>query len=571
MASHLKTRVGLVCAIAALLAPATASADPQWSRLADPPGGDAMTLVSGAPYVAYASPAGVRVVRPQPGGDTWQQVGAPIHHGAGAAVSDPTVIQAPDGRVWVAWTEADASGVRQARVARRDGTAWREVVGGARPINENIDPNRGPASASEPEIAFLDGTPYVAYLQDNPAETSISVVRLKADGSAWERIGSPGGADTRPRIVSSGGRLYLAKGERLGPAALVYRLNADKTGWESLGGLGYPDHAFFGDIADVGGTPGALFVTAEHQELTASSLDSGDAWQSIGGGPIRASDPGSPESITALGGVPYAASLQGPSEAQGVQVTYVKDGAWAQAPSPGTEGADAEMARLAAGRSGVYLLWREVAGGAEQAHVARLGEPGEPVVPPYDPGGDGSGNPIDNPVIPPGPPEPVTPAGRCSNRIVGSSLGDILTGTRGGDSIDGLAGGDRLVGYAGDDCLFGSAGNDLLAGGHGSDRVLGGRGRDLVGGGTEADTLFGGPGADELHGDRGNDDLNGGSGNDRIFAGPGQDEIGAGSGRDRIDVRGGGSDLVACGSGQDTALIDRNDATRGCEQVIVRR
>ncbi len=45
----------------------------------------------------------------------------------------------------------------------------------------------------------------------------------------------------------------------------------------------------------------------------------------------------------------------------------------------------------------------------------------------------------------------------------------------------------------------------------------------------------------------------------------------AGSGNDRIDARGGGADLINCGSGRDTALIDRDDATRGCERVIVRR
>jgi len=569
MASRLRAGAGLVCAVAALLAPASASADPEWSRLTDPPGADAMAVVSGAPYVAYASPQGVRVARPEPGGDSWVQVGVPIRHTAGADVRDPTVIQAPDGRVWVAWTEADARGVYQVRVARRSGTAWQQVVGGARPINADIDPNRGPASGGGPQIAFLDATPYVSYIQDNPSESSISVVRLNADGSAWERLNPPVGADARPRIASSGGRLYVAKSDRIGPAAVVYRLKADKTGWESVGALGFPDHAFFGDIADIGGAPSGLFVTAEDHQLFASSLDSADAWQPIGGGPILTSDPRAlPESLTALAGVPYAAWLQGPTGAHAVQVAYVKDGAWTQVPSPSTVDADAEMARVAAATSSVYLLWREAVGGADQLHMARLGEPAEPVVPPYDPDDDGSGDPIGPPVIPPAPPEP---AGHCSNTIVGSSLGDVLTGTRGSDSINGLAGRDQVLGYAGGDCLFGSAGNDFIAGGHGADRELGGKGRDVIRGGTEADTLFGGPDSDQLHGDSGNDDLNGGSGDDAIFGGPGRDEIGGGGGDDRIDVRGGGTDLVACGSGRDTVLIDRDDAIRGCDTVFVGR
>jgi hypothetical protein len=47
--------------------------------------------------------------------------------------------------------------------------------------------------------------------------------------------------------------------------------------------------------------------------------------------------------------------------------------------------------------------------------------------------------------------------------------------------------------------------------------------------------------------------------------------VSASGGNDRIYVRGGGSDLVACGSGRDTVFLDRDDATRGCERVRVRR
>jgi Ca2+-binding RTX toxin-like protein len=450
-------------------------------------------------------------------------------------------------------------------VARRDGTAWHEIVGGARPINVS-----GSGSASEPQIAFLDGTPYVAYLQDNPPQTSIGVVRLTNDGSAWERVDPPAGADARPRMASSGGRLYVAKSDRLGPGALVYRLKADRTGWESLGALGVPDHAFFGDIADAGGAPAALFATEESNQLTASTLDSADTWQPLGGGPILTSDSrvSDPQAITALAGVPYAAWLQGGAGAHIVQVAYVKDGAWTQAPSPSSEGADAGLARLAASTTGVYLLWSETpAGGASQVHVARLGEPTDPLVPPSDPGAGADGGDTSGGSTGPTP----VPTGSCANAIAGTAFSDILRGTRASDSISGGAGNDRLFGFAGDDCLFGDGGNDSLAGGHGADEVHGGAGNDLVTGGTEADKMFGGPGRDELHGGPGNDDLNGGGGNDVIFAGPGQDGIGAGAGNDRIYVHGGGSDLVACGGGHDTALIDRDDATRGCERVIVRR
>ncbi len=115
-------------------------------------------------------------------------------------------MQAPDGRVWVAWTEKDAGGTLQVRVARRDGTAWHEVVGGARPIN--IAPSSaGSTSGFEPRIGFSNGTPYVAYVQDNPVESVLGAVRLKADGSAWECVDPPGGGRAaNPQIAASGGQ-----------------------------------------------------------------------------------------------------------------------------------------------------------------------------------------------------------------------------------------------------------------------------------------------------------------------------------------------------------------------------
>src|SRR4051794_35377700 len=103
MASLSRFRVAVACALAlvtAALAPSAASAREDWSRLADPPGGDELTLVSGVPHVAYTSSAGVRVVRPSASGDGWRQVGGPIRHMSGRQVFDPSMVQAPDGKLW---------------------------------------------------------------------------------------------------------------------------------------------------------------------------------------------------------------------------------------------------------------------------------------------------------------------------------------------------------------------------------------------------------------------------------------------------------------------------------------
>jgi hypothetical protein len=544
MTLHRKVRgtvAGVLAAVVTALVPAAASAAPEWQRLPDPPGGDAFALVGGVPMTAYATTAGVRVVRPTVSGDAWRFVGGPIRREAGHEVREPSIAEGPDGRPWVAWTELDSSGrVRQARVAKLVGTTWR-MVGGQ--INVPIDPDRGPASANDPQLAFFEDTPYVAYLQDNPAETSISVVRLSADGSTWERISPPGGPDSRARIVASGGRLYVTKVVRTLPAVLAYRLKPDGTGWEDAGAPSSPELSSSGELAAVGGAPAVFFADHDTGDLVVSSLGADDTWAPLGGGPLAAGS-GSVESLAGVGEVPYAAWLDGGA----LNVSFVEDGSWAQTPSPGMAGSDATLARLASGRTDLFIMWKETTTGATTTHVAKLGEP---YVPPPDDGSDDTGGDEDTP---PGPPEPPAPAptGHCRNVITGTASGNVLNGTALSDSISGLGGRDLLYGNGGDDCLFGGNGPDILFG---------------QGGG---DTMFGGNGGDELQGGRGDDDLNGRAGNDFITGGPGQDAVGGGSGNDHIDVRGGGPDLVACGSGRDTVRVDRSDGTRGCERIVRR-
>jgi Ca2+-binding RTX toxin-like protein len=58
--------------------------------------------------------------------------------------------------------------------------------------------------------------------------------------------------------------------------------------------------------------------------------------------------------------------------------------------------------------------------------------------------------------------------------VVGSALGDTLTGN---------SGNNVLIGGAGDDTLSGSSGRDLLFGGTGADILRGGTGDDILAGG----------------------------------------------------------------------------------------
>ena len=100
------------------------------------------------------------------------------------------------------------------------------------------------------------------------------------------------------------------------------------------------------------------------------------------------------------------------------------------------------------------------------------------------------------------------------DRIIGSSVTDIVLAGPGADSLEGAGGGDYLLGGKGDDRILGEDGNDILTGNKGNDFVLGGVGDDLLRGGKGNDQIFGDDGEDILIGERGIDRLTGGRGSD---------------------------------------------------------
>ena len=544
--------------LGAAFAPALASAAPEWQRLSDPPGSDQFAPMASAPLVAYVSPAGIRVARANADG-TWTQVGDPVRHASSTSTPffDPSAAEGPGGKIWVTWTEGDATGTRQARVAKFDGTAWQEVVGGANPINPPTHQGDPPLHAYEPHLAFLEGTPYVGYLQSSLSDTSVRVVRLKADGSAWEAVNPQRRSDADPWIMTSAGRLYFTRRDRAHaePNVLMSRLKADKSGWDEFP-LQNPDQlAFGGRLVDRGDAPVTIVRELSTDDLFVYALGAGDVWSPIASAPFAAASSGATigsSDLTALHGVVYVSWVEGDSPNRTVRAAFVHDGAWAALPSPSSAGADAVQTRLVSDGSHVYAMWSQEEAAGLVTHVARLGE--SAVVPPAGGaggsstggggttgggsagGGNTGGGDTGGGGSPSGPPEPgVTTAGHCGHQVSGTPFPEVLRGTRGSDSIVARGGSDRLLGYAGNDCLFGGLGDDVLRGGSGAD------------------------------------DLNGGPGKDLIYGGASRDEVGGGSGNDRIYVSGGGPDVVACGSGHDVVVVDRTDGTRGCERVIVRR
>jgi VCBS repeat-containing protein len=203
--------------------------------------------------------------------------------------------------------------------------------------------------------------------------------------------------------------------------------------------------------------------------------------------------------------------------------------------------------------------------------------------------------------------------------IVGSGLGDTLTGNgnanridagNGGDTVAGLGGDDLLIGGTGPDSVDGGADNDTIAGGIGNDTLIGGAGNDtadysslngavtvnlsttigqVTGLGTDTISLFenivggigndkfvgttganrmeGANGSDQLNGLGGADTLLGGSGNDNLQGGTGNDTIVGGAGRD-IMVGGGDSDTFLFESASDSAVGGQRDRINDFVQSV---
>ena len=176
--------------------------------------------------------------------------------------------------------------------------------------------------------------------------------------------------------------------------------------------------------------------------------------------------------------------------------------------------------------------------------------------------------------------------------IIGSSLGDTLTGSDaedltpgeffftnvfygggGDDSLSGLGGSDTLYGGADNDSIDGGAGDDLIEGGDGDDTIDGGAGDDRISTGEGRDSVDAGAGNDSITGGNsagGSETLSGGTGNDTIDGGGGFDIVYGGDGADIITDSGGngsqdtiyggdGHDSIAAGNAADTVFGGAGD------------
>ena len=209
--------------------------------------------------------------------------------------------------------------------------------------------------------------------------------------------------------------------------------------------------------------------------------------------------------------------------------------------------------------------------------------------------------------------------GIYSDKIVGSSLGDVLVGHIGDDRVSGNNGSDMISGGLGNDNIFGGSGNDLIFAGAGDDSASGGTGSDMlfsgdvvgtasqlytfvrlgagllpespigvtlvgwlrandfctsipltslndkytnegIAGPNELDKLSGGIGNDFLFSTNQNAILNGGHGNDLIVTGTHSDTVVGGVGDDTIYSQTGG-DLLTGGEGADSFIFFERSST----------
>ncbi len=125
--------------------------------------------------------------------------------------------------------------------------------------------------------------------------------------------------------------------------------------------------------------------------------------------------------------------------------------------------------------------------------------------------------------------------GQGSDRIVGNSKENFLSGSGGLDTLIGASGNDNLQGGADADDLSGDGDNDSLSGDDGPDILRGSVGNDVLVGGNGDDRLFGDAGNDRLEAGDGADELYGDAGNDTLLAGTGADELYGHTGNDQLD------------------------------------
>lgn len=327
--------IAVAAALCAVGLPAAAQADVRWQLVGDPaPGSEldgnrvppqvALGVANRTPYVAPVAGGKrggqITLWRLDRAGTGWTQLGGALNHDPTQVAGDPQ-LTAGGATEWVTWSEFDAQGTSQVRLARVVGSSFSEVAGGAFPIN---DPDGGSSGNARPIV--YGGRTYVTYTD----MTGLRAVRTRPSLRSFDRVdaGLDGLGAATPLV--SGGRLFLVAQGADGTE--VRRLNRGGTRWETI-----PADSRLG-----------TYITFFSQVAWARHV----AYRSYGRDAANA--PGANRLLI---------------------VEAFEGDAWEPIPSPGVPGYDVQSSQLVGSDGVLWILWDE--GQAAMSpqrliHVARL-------------------------------------------------------------------------------------------------------------------------------------------------------------------------------------------------------
>jgi hypothetical protein len=157
-------------------------------------------------------------------GSSWEEVGTGSASGDGISGSGedslaPSIAIAPDGTPYIAWQEEDSySGDFRLYIRRYNGSSWEEVgAGSASGSGLSEGYAWGPTLAVSP-----NGTPYVAWAQDSPRDIHV----FHWNGNSWNEsnVSDTGDISNTPSLaIASDGTPYIAWAELRSPHQVYVR------------------------------------------------------------------------------------------------------------------------------------------------------------------------------------------------------------------------------------------------------------------------------------------------------------------------------------------------------------
>jgi hypothetical protein len=242
-------------------------------------------------------------------GSSWHPVGGALNVDPGRNAFAPSIADV-GGVPYVAWEEADASGLRQVHVASFNGTSWKPV-GGALYFDATRD-------HVHPSIASVGGVPYVVWEEDSLGAKS-SVHAAFFNGTIWQLVGSgtlqftAGDYAQEPSIANVGGVAYVAWTEVSATSSQVHVAFFNGTDWQLAGSGTVPADpgtaSVDPSIASVGGVPYVAWRDNAPNDRVHAAFFNATDWQLVGSGTVNIDTShgvGVP-SITGIGAVPYVA------------------------------------------------------------------------------------------------------------------------------------------------------------------------------------------------------------------------------------------------------------------------